>query len=91
MQLRHLSISSYILPGTAPLLAYIAYVILTIITILGFIRWRTMRLRKDKEKLEQEVRERTATIEEQKEEILAANYELENQKEERSKQRRIAT
>jgi signal transduction histidine kinase/sugar lactone lactonase YvrE len=69
-------------PWYRTLLAYFAYVILTIITILGYIRWRTMRLRKDKEKLEQEVKERTATIEEQKEEILAANIELENQKEE---------
>jgi ligand-binding sensor domain-containing protein/signal transduction histidine kinase len=69
-------------PWYRTILAYIAYLILTIITILGFIGWRTRRLRKDKEKLEQEVKERTATIEEQKEEILAANTKLENQKEE---------
>ena len=63
-------------------LAYVAYVIFTFLVIIGYIRWRTMRLRKDKEKLEQQVKERTATIEEQKEEIMATNTELENQKEE---------
>jgi signal transduction histidine kinase len=39
-----------------------------------------MRLRKDKEKLEMQVKDRTATIEEQKEKIMAVNRELENQK-----------
>ena len=63
-------------------MAYIAYVILILLVIIGYIRWRTMRLRKDKQRLEQEVKERTATIEQQKNEIMAANKELENQKEE---------
>jgi ligand-binding sensor domain-containing protein/signal transduction histidine kinase len=69
-------------PWYRTLLAYIGYVILTLIVIFGYIRWRTMRLRKDKERLEQQVKERTATIAEQNEEITAANNELESQKEE---------
>jgi signal transduction histidine kinase/ligand-binding sensor domain-containing protein len=68
-------------PWYRTLFAYFAYVILTFIAIFGYIRWRTMRLRKDKEKLEQQVKERTATIEEQNVEIIASNTELENQKE----------
>jgi ligand-binding sensor domain-containing protein/signal transduction histidine kinase len=69
-------------PWYRTLLAYMGYVILGLIAILGYVRWRTLRLRKDKVKLEVQVKERTATIEEQKEEIVAANKELEGQKEE---------
>jgi|GEM_PF-1083250 len=69
-------------PWYRTLLAYTGYVILTLLIIFGYIRWRTMRLRKDKERLEQQVKERTATIAEQNEEITAANTELESQKEE---------
>ena len=46
-----------------------------------------MRLRMDKERLEQQVKERTATIAEQNEEITAANKELESQKEELQSQK----
>lgn len=62
--------------------AYILYVFMLAVAIYGYIQWRTHRLRKDKEELEKQVSERTATIEEQKEEILAANTDLEEQKEE---------
>ncbi len=69
-------------PWYRTVLAYIAYAVLITSAIVGYIRWRTMRLRMDKERLEQQVSDRTATIEAQKEEIMAANKELENQKEE---------
>jgi len=74
-------------PWYRTLFAYIGYVIFTLLVIFGYIRWRTMRLRKDKERLEQQVMERTATIAEQNEEITAANNELESQKEELLKQK----
>jgi signal transduction histidine kinase/streptogramin lyase len=69
-------------PWYRTLLAYFLYVILVAAAIYGFIRWRTWRLRKEKEMLEAQVKERTKTIEKQKEEILAANTDLEEQKEE---------
>jgi signal transduction histidine kinase/streptogramin lyase len=69
-------------PWYRTLLAYTGYVVLTLLIIFGYIRWRTMRLRRDKERLEQQVKERTATIAEQNEEITATNNELESQKKE---------
>lgn len=78
-------------PWYRTILAYIAYVILLMLVIIGYIRWRTMRLRREKEKLEKQVKDRTATIEEQKEEILAANKELEGQKQELQSQKEALT
>ncbi len=69
-------------PWYRTLLAYITYVILTLLAILAYVRWRTMRLRKDKERLELQVMERTLTIAEQNEKIMEANSGLESQKEE---------
>jgi ligand-binding sensor domain-containing protein/signal transduction histidine kinase len=69
-------------PWYRSVMAYIVYGILFIAAIYGFIRWRTWRLSNEKEKLEIQVRERTKTIEQQKEEILTANDVLEQQKEE---------
>jgi signal transduction histidine kinase len=69
-------------PWYRTLLAYILYIILVALAIFGYIQWRTYRLRKDKENLEKQVKERTKTIEEQKGEIMDANTELEEQKEE---------
>jgi signal transduction histidine kinase len=63
-------------------LAYLLYGILLMAVIYGFIRWRTWRLNLEKEKLEGQVKERTHTIEQQKEEILTANDVLAQQKEE---------
>ncbi|MCK4346656.1 MAG: hypothetical protein KAX05_15335, partial [Bacteroidales bacterium] len=63
-------------------LAYGSYVVLIILGIAGYIRRRTWKLRKDKEILEKQVKERTKQISQQKEEILTANEELEQQKEE---------
>jgi signal transduction histidine kinase/ligand-binding sensor domain-containing protein len=69
-------------PWFASLPAYAAYIILLAGVIWVFIRWRTRKLQLDKVNLENTVRERTKTIEQQKEEILAANDVLEQQKEE---------
>jgi signal transduction histidine kinase/ligand-binding sensor domain-containing protein len=80
-------------PWYRSILAYILYGLFILLAIYGYIRWRTYRFKKDKEILENEVRQRTATIVEQKEEILAANKEilsantqLEEQKEELEQQ-----
>ncbi|NOR34144.1 MAG: hypothetical protein GQ579_05640, partial [Bacteroidales bacterium] len=56
-------------PWYRTIVAYFAYVLLVLLIIFGYIRWRTMRLRIDKERLEQQVKDRTATIEAQKEEL----------------------
>ena len=69
-------------PWYRTVMAYFIYGVLFIAGIYGFIRWRTWRLLLEKEKLEIQVRERTKTIEQQKEEILTANDVLEQQKEE---------
>ncbi len=56
-------------PWYRTIVAYVAYLLLVLLIIFGYIRWRTMRLRIDKERLEQQVKDRTATIEAQKEEL----------------------
>jgi signal transduction histidine kinase/ligand-binding sensor domain-containing protein len=67
--------------------AYFVYVILFASAVYGFIRWRTWRIRKERDQLELQVKERTAVIEDQKEEILSANTILEGQKEELEQQK----
>jgi signal transduction histidine kinase len=57
-------------------LAYIAYAVLFLLLLRGYIFWRTWNLRKDKSLLEQQVSERTRQIEEQKEELLQQKEEL---------------
>lgn len=51
-------------------LAYAIYILILLFMIAGFIRWRTYRLRRDKENLERQVRERTREIEEKDARIL---------------------
>ena len=51
-------------------LAYAGYGILFVLMVLGFIRWRTWRLIRDKEALEKQVKERTRDIEERDRHIL---------------------
>jgi signal transduction histidine kinase/ligand-binding sensor domain-containing protein len=70
-------------------LAYIAYCVIFILLIWGFIYWRTRRLRNEKIILEKRVSERTKQIEEQKEALIqqkedlkTANTRLEEQQEE---------
>jgi len=63
-------------------LAYGSYGVLFILSLFGFIRWRTWSLEKDKKILEGQVKERTREIEQQKEEILSTNEELRTTNEE---------
>jgi signal transduction histidine kinase/ligand-binding sensor domain-containing protein len=63
-------------PWYRTILAYILYVILFAVMIYGFIRWRTFRLREEKENLEKQVKERTNTIEEKKDELKQQKEEL---------------
>ena len=51
--------------------AYLVYLLILLGIIYLIVRWRLNALMKEKEKLEQLVRERTAEIQQQKEEILA--------------------
>ena len=51
-------------------LAYSLYIVLVVLMVLGFVRRRTWRLRKDKEELEKQVKERTREIEEKDFHIL---------------------
>ncbi|MFC2112584.1 two-component regulator propeller domain-containing protein [Bacteroidota bacterium] len=69
-------------PWYRTLLAYILYVLIAAAAVYAFLLWRTRYLRMEKENLEEQVRIRTSTIEEQKEEIMVTNTELSEQKEE---------
>jgi len=73
-------------PWYRSMLAYFIYGVLFILCIYFYIRWRTWRIRKERDQLEMQVKERTAVIENQKEEILSANTMLEGQKEELEQQ-----
>jgi signal transduction histidine kinase/ligand-binding sensor domain-containing protein len=74
--------------------AFMAYFVLLVIIIIGIVKLNTARLLKEKEKLEQIVRERTLQISQQKEEIesqrdnlIELNAEIVSQKEEIEAQR----
>lgn len=69
-------------PWCKTILAYILYVLILAIGIYAFIRWRTWRLRKDKEMLEQQVSERTTKLKEANTVLEEQKEELEQQKEE---------
>ncbi len=73
-------------PWYRTLLAYIIYVITISLLVFGYVRRKTYLLKKENEKLEKQVKERTSVIEGQKEEIMATNSELEEQKEELEQQ-----
>jgi len=65
-------------PWWATTIAWIFYVVFFILFIGGFIRWRLLRVTKEKIELEKLVRIRTHQIEEQKEEILTQRDLLES-------------
>ncbi len=70
---------------------FYAIIIILIVSLIYFIiRFREYKIKKDKERLEIEVKKRTLEIEQQKEEIISQNEELQIQKEEISRQRDIA-
>jgi C4-dicarboxylate-specific signal transduction histidine kinase len=56
--------------------AYFNYGLLVLAFIYGIIRWRTWRIRRERDELELQVRDRTREIEQQKEEIEQQNEEL---------------
>jgi len=64
-------------PWWATTFAWVFYVLVFILLIGGFIRWRLIRVTKEKTELEKLVRIRTRQIEEQKEEILTQKDLLE--------------
>ncbi len=74
-------------PWYRSILAYFIYGILVLAAIYGFIRWRTWSILRERDELEVQVKERTSVIENQKEEIQAANTILEGQKEELEQQK----
>ena len=74
-------------PWYRTILAYILYVLLAFLSVYGYIQWRTVRLKREKEELEKQVNERTSIIEEQKQDIMVANTELERQKDELMRQK----
>lgn len=61
--------------------AYIGYLLLTLVGIFTFIKWRTNALEKDRRQLEQKVSERTKELEEQKELAVEAKRKIEIQAE----------
>lgn len=63
-------------------LAYIAYGVLCLSLVWGFVALRTHRLKKEKIILEKQVSERTRQIEQQKEELKETNTRLEKHQEE---------
>lgn len=57
-------------------LAYVAYGVIFLLLLRGYIFWRTKRLRKEKVVLEKKVAERTQQIEKQKADLTTANTRL---------------
>jgi len=57
-------------------IAYISYIILIFILIYSFVKWRTWRLRHEKEILEKLVEERTHQLKEHEEELIQQKEEL---------------
>ncbi len=68
--------------------AYLIEVLLFLLALRIFTKYRERRLRREKETLEYKVEERTAVIEKQKEELVHKNIVVEEQKTEVEKQKR---
>lgn len=64
-------------PFTQTPMFFIICAIVGVLLLIVFVKYRERRLRREKEILEQKVRERTKTIEEQKEVLLVQRNELE--------------
>ena len=69
-------------PWYRTILAYVSYIILVILLIFNFIKYRERKLKKEKAVLEKKVQERTLEIELQKEEIEAQSENLKSANEE---------
>ncbi len=66
-------------PWYKTILAYILYVVFTVLGIIGYIKWRERKLIEEKRILEEMVRARTAEIVKQKEEIQAQRDKIAEQ------------
>jgi ligand-binding sensor domain-containing protein/signal transduction histidine kinase len=73
-------------PWYRTILAYFVYCLALIAAVYGYTRWRTWRIRRERDQLEMQVRERTEVIENQNRDILETNAKLEEQKEELEQQ-----
>jgi signal transduction histidine kinase/ligand-binding sensor domain-containing protein/DNA-binding response OmpR family regulator len=78
-------------PWWGTLLAWCCYVLVFLGTIVGYIRWRLWRLKKEKQELERQVVLRTHQIEEQKEEILTQRDLLEQQNQQITEHEQLKT
>ena len=63
-------------PWYRSIVAYLIYSLMLLAVLYGFMRWRTWRIRKERDELELQVRDRTQEIEQQKDEIEQQNEEL---------------
>jgi ligand-binding sensor domain-containing protein/signal transduction histidine kinase len=63
-------------PWWRSIYAYVAYLVLIVLSVLTYIRLRVRKLKHDKKILEQKVHERTLQIEEQNRLIVSKNQEL---------------
>ncbi len=69
-------------PWWRTILAYMIYFLVVALAILGYVRWRTWMLRKEKEMLEEQVNKRTIELQEANTQLEEQKEELEQQKEE---------
>ncbi|MFC2086238.1 two-component regulator propeller domain-containing protein, partial [Bacteroidota bacterium] len=69
-------------PWWRTIIAYISYVVLLLIIIYSYIKYREKALRQEKKILEQKVEERTKEVVQQKDEIQEKNEALKEQQEE---------
>jgi two-component system sensor histidine kinase ChiS len=74
-------------PWWKTLVFEIFMIIIIVLSLVGFFRWRVDLLKKQKKQLEQLVKEKTAEVVKQKEDLLAFNEELSFKNEELIKQR----
>jgi serine phosphatase RsbU (regulator of sigma subunit) len=68
-------------------LAYASYMVFFVLSMVAFIRWRTLSLKREKVALEFQVKERTKEIADQKNEIESQRDEIEAQRDEVKSQR----
>jgi len=69
-------------PWFRTIIAYFLYIVLIVVLVWGIVKWNTRRLIAEKEHLEQIVKERTAEVVAQKEEIEVQNEKIAAQNEE---------
>jgi signal transduction histidine kinase/ligand-binding sensor domain-containing protein len=73
-------------PWYRTIFAYLVYIVVFAVAVYGYIRWRTWRIRKERDELDALVKQRTSIIQDQNKAILSANTLLEERKEELEQQ-----